>query len=303
MNFATTPPEVTSGRMFDGSGSGSMIEAAAAWERLAIRLYTAAADYRAITIKLSVRYRGPVLTAIADTATPYIEWLNSAAAVAQQAAAQATAAAAAHDAARAAVVPPAAIHDNRARRTRLACANSLGDRSPAIAESDAEYERMWIRDATAMYAYAGASADAATMTPFASPPASAPATPARRGWALRSAPELVSAGHTVMATIPDALQRFSSSPRAALDACLSPATPSLSKLSSLSAASGAAIDYLNYLNKAAALRWLLPDQGGARGPEITARVGHAASIATLSVPRAWSSGSGAGPAGAAVRAG
>ena len=106
-----------------------------------------------------------------------------------------------------------------------------------------------------------------------------------------------------MSAIPDALQRFSSSPRVRLDACLSSVTPALSKLSSLSTPSGFAINYLNYLNKAAALRWLLPDQGGARGPAITARLGRATSIATLSVPQAWSSGAGAGLAGAAVRAG
>ena len=38
MNFATLPPEINSGRMYEGPGSGTMTEAATAWDRLAIRL-------------------------------------------------------------------------------------------------------------------------------------------------------------------------------------------------------------------------------------------------------------------------
>jgi PPE-repeat protein len=303
MNFATIPPEINSGRMFDGPGSGSMIEAVTAWEKLAIRLCTAAADYRGVTSKQAVRQGGPELTAMAGATAPYIEWLDGAAALAQHAAAQARAAATAYDTALAAMVPPSMIADNRGRRKSLAKNNCLGQASQAIAAIEACYERMWVRDVVAMYAYAGAAADASTITPFTSPPAPDEGASAPRTWVLRSAPELVCAGHTVMTAIPDALQQFSSSPRAALDACLSKVTPSLSKLSSLSAPTGFAINYLNHLNKAAALRWLLPDQGGARGPEVTARFGRATSIATLSVPQAWASGAAAGAAGAAVRAG
>ena len=303
MNFATTPPEITSGRMFDGPGSGSMIEAATAWEKLAIRLCTAAADYRGMTSKQAVRHGGKALTAMAETAAPYIEWLDATAALAQHAAVQARAAAAAYGTALAAIVPASTIADNRGRRKSLAKDNCLGQDGPAIADTEASYERMWARDVAAMYAYAGACADASTMTPFTSPPASDDGASAPRTWVLKSAAELVCAGHTVMAAIPVALQRFSSSPRAALDACLSDVTPSLSKLSSLSAPSGFALNYLNHLNKAAALRWLLPDQGGADGPVIAARLGRATTIATLTVPQAWSSGVGAGLAGAAVRAG
>lgn len=280
-----------------------MIEAVTAWEKLAIRLCTAAADYRGVTSKQAVRDGGPALSAVAEATAPYIEWLDAAAALAQHTAAQAQAAATAYDTALAAMVPPSTIEENRRLRKSLAKKNCLGQRGPAIADTEGDYERMWARDVVAMYAYAGACAAASTMAPFTSPPASDDGASVPRSWVLKSAPELVCAGHTVMTAIPGALQRFSSSPRTALDTCLSDATPALSKLSSLSAPSGFAINYLNHLNKAAALRWLLPDQGGARGPAITARLGRAASIATLSVPQAWSSGAAAGPAGAAVRAG
>ena len=293
MNFATLPPEINSGRMYGGPGSGSMTEAATAWERLAMRLYTAAADYRAVTAKLA--------TAMTEAAA-YIDWLTAAAAYAERAATQATAAASAHETALAAIVPPPVIDANRAQRRSLASRACLGQTSPAIADADAEYERMWARDVDAMHAYASASADASTMTPFTSPPAIAGRadTGTATTWAVKSAPELVSVGHQVMTAIPEALQALSVSPQTTLDVPLSPVTSSLSKLSSLSAPSGFAISHLNSLNKAAALRWFLPGQGGARGAAVTAGFGRGTSIGTstgtsngtsngtLSVPHAWS---------------
>ena len=49
MTFATLPPEINSGRMCTGPGSGSMTEAAAAWDKLAAQLYARLADYRSVT--------------------------------------------------------------------------------------------------------------------------------------------------------------------------------------------------------------------------------------------------------------
>jgi PPE-repeat protein len=185
------------------------------------------------------------------------------------------------------MVPPPVIDANRAQRRSLSIRNCLGQTSPAIADAEARYEQMWAANADAMHAYAGASADAATMTPFTSPPAGAVSANPATTWAVKSAPDLVSAGHQVMATIPKALRALSLSPQATFDTPLRPATSSLSRLSSLSAPSGAAISRLNSLNKAAALRWLLPNQGGARGPTIIGRFGRATSIGGLSVPQAW----------------
>ncbi|HWS94779.1 MAG TPA: PPE family protein [Mycobacterium sp.] len=293
MNFATLPPEINSGRMYAGPGPGSMTAAVAAWERLAIRLSTAAADYRAVTSKLA-GWGGPASTAMTDAAAPYIDWLDATATQAERAATAAAAAASAHETVLAAMVPPSAINTNRVQRKSLAKANCLGQTSPAIADAEAEYEQMWARDADTMYAYAGASADASTMTPFTSPPT--PAVPDNQGaaviqasgtWTLKSAPEVISAGHQVMSTIPKTLQELSLSPPTTFDKSLLPVTASLSRLSSLSVPLDAAIKHLNSLNKAAALRWLLPNQGGARGAVITAAVGRGASIATLSVPQAW----------------
>ena len=128
---------------------------------------------------------------------------------------------------------------------------------------------MWARDADAMYAYAGASADAAAVTPFTSPPGDRGG--AARSWALTSAPDVVSAGHQVMSTIPEALQALSVSPLTTFDASLSSVTAPLSKLSSLSAPSDFAIKHLNCLNKQAALRSLFTKPAAVRAA-FTARL-------------------------------
>ncbi|OBA74802.1 hypothetical protein A5641_26905 [Mycobacterium sp. 1554424.7] len=264
MDFATLPPEINSGLMHSGPGAGSIAEAAEAWDRLAARLHAAAQTPRM------------------GAAAPYVNWLNAAAARAEHAGAKAAAAASAHHSALAAMVRPPAITANRANLRSLAQRNCLAQSGPAIADVDAEYERMWARDADAMYAYARAAADAATLAPFTSPPGY-PGVDAGP-WALRSAPDVVSAGGRVMSTIPEALRAYSASPLTPLEASLSPVTPALSRLSSLCAPSGAAIRHLNALNKGAALLSLFKKPARARA---AASFGSGAAIGTLSVPRAW----------------
>jgi hypothetical protein len=265
MDFATLPPEINSGLMHSGPGAGSIAEAAEAWDRLAAGLYAAAAQ-----------------TPMMRAAAPYVHWLNATAARAERAGAQAAAAASAHHSALAAMVPPPAITANRAHFRSLAQRNCLAQSGPAIADIDAEYEHMWARDADAMYAYARAAAEAATLAPFTSPPGYPGSTAGP--WALRSAPDIVSAGHRVMSAIPQALHAFSASPLTPMEASLSPVTPSLSRLSSLCAPSGAAIKHLNVLNKAAALRWLFAKPAPVFA---SASFGRGSSIGKLSVPPAW----------------
>jgi len=295
MDFGTLAPETNSDRMHAGPGAGSIVEAAAAWERLATRLYTAAADYRAVTAKLSARWEGPAITAMAQAAIPYIDWLNATATSAECVAYQATAAAIAHESALAAVVPPSDIQANRGRRRSLAMANSLGHASPAIADIDAEYERMWVQDADAMYHYARASADASRVTPFISPPAVATEPAGQRAaignvsssWTLVAAPEIVVAGRHVISTIPEALLTLCPSPPTWMHKPLSSVTSSLSKLSSLSAPTDSAIRHLNRFNKAAALETLFPKSAVALGATVTVGLGDATSIGALAVPKKW----------------
>jgi PPE-repeat protein len=276
MDFATLPPETNSGRMFAGPGAGSMMKAATAWDGLAARLCTAAGCYREVTSKIAAR---------CEAAPPYVDWLDDIAARARQAAARLAAVAGAHRSALAVMVPPPVIAANRARGRSLATRNCLGQAGPAIADVDAEYERMWARDADAMYAYAAAAADAAALAPFTPPPGNQGAS--ARTWTLQSAPDVLSAGDRVMSTIPEALQAFSRSPLTPIEASLSPMTASLSRLSSLSAPSDAALKHLNALNKGAALRSLFTRPAPVGRAAATARLGRAATIGGMSVPRAW----------------
>nr|WP_232078178.1 PPE family protein [Mycobacterium paraseoulense] len=147
------------------------MSAAAAWDALAAELSSAAASYRAIVSELTGGpWVGPSSSVMAAAAAPYVSWMNTTAAQAQQTAAQLGSAVAAYEAAYAATVPPPEIEVNRALLAALVATNLLGQNTPAIAATEAQYSEMWAQDAAAMYGYAGASAAATRLTPFAAPP-------------------------------------------------------------------------------------------------------------------------------------
>jgi PPE-repeat protein len=172
MDFAALPPEVNSGRMYAGPGSGPMITAAASWDSLATEVSSAAGDYGSVISGLtSGPWRGPASASMVAAAAPYVSWMNATAAQAEQAADQAKAAASAYETAFAATVPPPVIVANRTLLTSLVATNILGQNTPAIATTEAHYAEMWAQDAAAMYGYAGSSAAATTLTPFAQAPA------------------------------------------------------------------------------------------------------------------------------------
>ena len=172
MDFATLPPEVNSGRMYAGPGSGPMISAAASWDSLATEVSSAAGDYGSVISALtSGPWRGPASASMVAAAAPYLSWMNATATQAEQAADQAKAAVSAYESAFVATVPPPVIVANRTLLASLTATNILGQNTPAIATTEAHYAEMWAQDAAAMYGYAGSSAAASTLTPFAQPPA------------------------------------------------------------------------------------------------------------------------------------
>jgi PPE-repeat protein len=172
MDFATLPPEVNSGLMYTGPGSGPIIAAAASWDSLAAEVSSAAGDYGSVISGLtSGPWRGPASASMVAAAAPYVSWMNATAAQAEQAADQAKAAASAYEAAFTATVAPPVIAANRTLLASLIATNILGQNTPAIATNEAHYAEMWAQDAAAMYGYAGSSAAASTLTPFAAPPA------------------------------------------------------------------------------------------------------------------------------------
>ncbi len=170
MDFGAFPPEINSARIYAGPGSGPMMAAAAAWDKMAAELGSAEAGYQAVINGLvSEGWMGPASNAMAAAAAPYVAWMGATAAQAEQAAVQAKAAAAAFDEAYAMTVPPPLIVANRTQLATLVATNFLGQNAGAIAATEAHYGQMWAQDAAAMYGYAAASAAATKVTPFTPP--------------------------------------------------------------------------------------------------------------------------------------
>ena len=211
MDFTMLPPEVNSGRMYAGPGSGPMLAAAAAWDGLAAELQSTTASYGSAISELSGGpWLGPSSATMAAAAAPYMEWMTTTAAQAEQTATQAKAAAAAYEAAFAMTVPPPLIAANRSLLMTLIATNVLGQNTAAIAATETDYAEMWAQDAAAMYGYAGSAAAASTLTPFTSPP---PTTnPAGAGsQATAVAQSSMMSGSRVINAVPQALQGLASS--------------------------------------------------------------------------------------------
>ena len=179
LDFGALPPEINSGRMYVGAGSGPMLAASAAWDALAADLQSTAASYGSAIQSLTVGpWTGPSSVAMAAAAMPYVAWMNATGAQAELAASQAKIAAGAYEAAFAAMVPPPVIATNRALLAALVATNIVGQNTPAIAAAETHYAEMWAQDAAGMYAYAGSSSTASQLTSFTEPPQTTNATAA-----------------------------------------------------------------------------------------------------------------------------
>ncbi|ORA79414.1 PPE family protein [Mycobacterium malmoense] len=171
MDFGALPPEINSGRMYTGPGPATMLAASAGWESLAAELQTAASGYQSVVSSLADEaWLGPTSMSMAAAVAPYVSWMTITAEQCEQAATQATAAATAFDTAYAMTVPPPLIAANRAQLMALIATNFLGQNTPAIMATEAEYAEMWAQDAMTMYNYAATSASASMFSTFTSPP-------------------------------------------------------------------------------------------------------------------------------------
>src|SRR5271170_2696895 len=155
MSFMMFPPEVNSSLMYSGAGSGPLMAAASAWDELAADLESAAASYQAVLAQLTgTSWLGPTSARMAAATTPYVDWLAGTAGQAAQTSAQARFAAAAYENAFAGTVEPAVIAANRALLAALVATNFLGQNTPAIAATEAQYMEMWFQDGLTMDTYA-----------------------------------------------------------------------------------------------------------------------------------------------------
>jgi PPE-repeat protein len=186
MDFGVLAPEVNSARMYSGAGSAPLLAAASAWSGLAAELRSTAISYGSIVSELtSEHWRGPASASMAAAAAAYAAWVSTTADQAQQTAAQATAAVGAYETAFAETVPPPVIAANRSLLMSLVATNFLGQNTPAIAATEAQYDEMWAQDAAAMGVYQGSSTAATGgLSQFVSAPTTtnpAPTTSAAGG--------------------------------------------------------------------------------------------------------------------------
>jgi PPE-repeat protein len=321
MDFGALPPEINSARMYSGPGSGPLLAAATGWDELAAELSSAAASYGAVISGLTAGpWLGPASASMAAAAAHYVGWMNTAAAQAEQTANQARAAAAAYQAAFAATVPPPVIAANRSLLLSLIATNILGQNTPAIAATEAQYAGMWAQDAAAMYGYAGSSAAAATLSPFTPPPQTTnPAGLAAQGAVVTQTTSTGTATNIqatltqLTSAVPTALQGLTSP----LSSVSTDATTSLNLLSGLASVTDSGVwiasaallssNQLISISSSAAAAAVTPplagvlgsamptlgsaglaDFGGAGMPAaVSAGSGRAALVGSLSVPQIW----------------
>ena len=223
LDFGAIPPEINSARMYMGPGSSSFQVAASAWNGLAAELQSAAQGYETtITQLASDEWNGPASAAMSTAAQPYITWMQETAAQAEQAATQAQAAAAAYEQAFATTVAPPLVAANRAETAAAVQANVFGQYTALIAQLEAQYGQMWAQDAAAMYSYAGQSASASQVTPFATPAA----TTNPGGTATQAAAVSQATGTSAASSSQSILQQLTSSMPSSLQSLASPAATS-----------------------------------------------------------------------------
>ncbi|BBX65577.1 PPE family protein [Mycobacterium saskatchewanense] len=171
MDFGMLPPEITSALIHSGPGAGSLVEASGVWRALAIDVEEALPGYAAELWSLGEAWRGPSAAAMVQAVEPYLAWLRATAQQCEQVGTSLLAAASAFEAARSSIALPAEVAANRARLAQLLATNWLGNNLVPIAETEAQYEGMWVRNSAAMYRYQAASAQALDLPQFSSPPA------------------------------------------------------------------------------------------------------------------------------------
>ncbi len=180
LDFAALPPEINSGLMYSGAGSGPLMAAGTAWSNLAAELGSTATQWESIITTLTTeQWTGAGSAAAAASAQPIVSWLTTSATAAEHAATQAMASAAAYEAAFAATVSPPVIAANRAQLAALVATNFLGINTPAIMATEAQYAEMWVQDAVTMYTYHAASSAAGVLLPVS--PATPSTNPAAAG--------------------------------------------------------------------------------------------------------------------------
>ena len=155
LDVATLPTELNGARVYTGTATVALLEAASTWNRLARDLNSAANAFESVLSLFGVR----PATGLAATATataeppPALGFLTASAGQAQQASAQAAASSQAFEAAFVSNVPPSVIAANRAQLMAMTAVNLLSFNPTAVASTGALYVEMWAQDVSAHLPY------------------------------------------------------------------------------------------------------------------------------------------------------
>jgi PPE-repeat protein len=267
-DFGALPPEINSAKLYAGPGSGPLLAAAAAWDRLADELYFTAASYGSTVSSLTGEgWLGPASASMTTAVTTYLRWITGTAGMCEQTATRARAAAVAYEAAVSRAVPPSVIAANRSQFLSLIPTNTLGQNTPAIAAIEGRYGEMWAQDATALYGYANESAIASRLTTFRPLPITAGPASQTAGSAQAAGASMLGTLSQLTAALPEALH------------ALATRTASPSRLSRLLRGNGA-----RAMSRFVPLNEFVPPP--AR-PDTDANAGRAISLGALSVPQTW----------------
>src|SRR6202021_909080 len=109
------------------------------------------ASYQTVLAQLTgTSWLGPTSARMAAATAPYVVWRAGTGGQPARTRAPARVSAAAHERAFGGTIPPAVIAANRALLAALVAPNFLGQNTPAIAATEAQYMEMWFQDGLTM---------------------------------------------------------------------------------------------------------------------------------------------------------
>lgn len=174
------PPETHSVMLAAGPGPGPLLAAAAQWQQLSVIYDDTAAELTQVLAAVQTgHWQGPTATAYLSAHTPYLTWLEQAAADAATTAAQHQTAASAYSAAVAAMPSLEELAANHTIHAVLLATNFFGVNTVPIAANEADYTRMWVEAAETMSVYQGTATAAVAATPQIRPAPPIVSSPAK----------------------------------------------------------------------------------------------------------------------------